>query len=108
MLDMSKYAVVQLLGKQHKVAEGDVIITDRVNHDEKKKFDVTDVLLVADGDKVSVGRPLVEKAKVTFSVQKQGRSAKLRVAKYKAKSRYRRVMGHRQPQSTLKVEKIVG
>jgi len=105
---MAKYAVIQLLGKQHRVTEGDEIVVDRVDHDEKKKFDVTDVLLVGDGAKVTVGQPLVEKAKVTLLVQKHDRADKIRVATYKAKSRYRKVKGHRQPQSTLTVEKIVG
>ncbi len=104
---MSNYAVIQLLGKQHRVSEGDVLVVDRVEQQEKKKFDITDVLLVGEGDKVKIGQPLVKGAKVTLSVQDHGRSDKLRVATYKAKSRYRKVKGHRQPQSTLKVEKIV-
>ena len=103
---MSKYAVIQLLGKQHKVTEGETIVVDSVSQEPGKKFDVTDVLLVVDGDKVSVGQPTVEKAKVTLSVVAQGKGEKIRVAKYKSKSRYRKVKGHRQLQSTIKVEKI--
>lgn len=105
---MSKYAIVQLLGKQHRVAEGDLLVVDRVENKPTEKFDVTDVLLVADGAKITVGQPLVSKAKVTFSVESAERGEKIRVAKYKAKSRYRKVQGHRPLQSTLKVEKIVG
>ncbi|MFZ5437787.1 MAG: 50S ribosomal protein L21 [Patescibacteria group bacterium] len=103
---MSKYAVIQLLGKQHQVTEGETIVVDSVPQEEGQKFDVTDVLLVVDGDKISVGQPTVEKAKVTLSVVAQGKGDKIRVAKYKSKSRYRKTMGHRQLQSTLKVEKI--
>jgi large subunit ribosomal protein L21 len=103
---MSKYAVIQLLGKQHQVAEGDTIVVDKVPQEEGKKFDITDVLLVVDGDKISVGQPTVDKAKVTLSVVAQGKGEKILVAKYKSKSRYRKVNGHRQLQSTLKVEKI--
>jgi large subunit ribosomal protein L21 len=103
---MSKYAVIQLLGKQHRVTEGEVIVVDSVSQEDGAKFDVTDVLLVVDGDKISIGQPTVEKAKVTLSVVAQGKGKKIRVAKYKAKSRYRKVKGHRQHQSTLKVEKI--
>lgn len=105
---MSKYAVIQLLGKQIRVTEGETIVVDRVDHDEEKKFTITDVLLVGEGASISVGTPLVEKAKVTLSVLINDKAKKIRVAKFKAKSRYRRVMGHRQSQSTLKVEKIVG
>lgn len=103
---MSKYAVIQLQGKQHQVSEGETIVVDSVPQEEGKKFDVTDVLLVVDGDKISVGQPTVEKAKVTLSVVAQGKGDKIRVAKYKSKSRYRKVKGHRQLLSTLKVEKI--
>lgn len=106
MLAMSKYAVVQLLGKQYKVAEGDVLVVDHVDHKPAAKFDVTEVLLVADGASITVGQPTVAKAKVSFSVQSVGRGEKIRVAKYKSKSRYRKVRGHRSLQSTLKVEKI--
>ncbi|NCN45106.1 MAG: 50S ribosomal protein L21 [Candidatus Pacebacteria bacterium CG10_big_fil_rev_8_21_14_0_10_36_11] len=103
---MSKYAVIQLLGKQFQVEEGQTLIVDSLDQEIDKKFDVTDVLLVADGDKISVGQPTVEKAKVTMSVVAQGKGEKIRVLKYKSKSRYRKVHGHRQHQTTLKVEKI--
>lgn len=105
---MVQYAIVQLLGKQYKVSPGDSLVVDRVTAEAGKKLEVIDVLLIADGDKVTVGQPTVAKAKVTFTVGEHSRSKKLRVAKFKAKSRYRRVKGHRQSQSTLTVEKIVG
>lgn len=105
---MSQFAVIQLLGKQHKVAVGDTLVVDRLPQEVGKKFDVTDVLMIGDGAQVTVGQPLVEKATVTLSVQEQGRGEKIRVATYKAKSRSRKVRGHRQLQSTVKVEKIVG
>jgi len=104
---MSKYAVIQLLGKQHRVTEGETIVVDSVSQEDGAKFDVTDVLLVVDGDKISIGQPTVEKAKVTLSVVAQGKGKKIRVVKFKSKSRYRRVKGHRQHLSTLKVEKII-
>lgn len=103
---MSKYAIIQLQGKQFQVTEGDTFVVDSYDGEEGKNFDVTDVLLVADGEKISVGQPLVEKAKVTLSIVAQGKGDKIRVAHYKSKSRYRKVNGHRQVQSTLKVEKI--
>jgi large subunit ribosomal protein L21 len=105
---MSKYAVIQLLGKQHIVAEGDTLVVDKVSEEPKSKLEITDVLLVADGKEVTIGQPMVAKAKVTLAVQETKRGDKLRVATYKAKSRSRKVKGHRQLQSTLLVEKIVG
>jgi large subunit ribosomal protein L21 len=103
---MTQYAIIQLLGKQYKVAKGDTLVVDRLPDAEKKKFDVTDVLLVADGAKITVGQPTIAKAKVTLMVQSHDRADKIRVATYKAKSRHRKVKGHRQFQSTVLVEKI--
>ncbi|HEX9817699.1 MAG TPA: 50S ribosomal protein L21 [Patescibacteria group bacterium] len=105
---MAKYAVIQLLGKQHLVSEGEILIVDKVEQEPKTKLVVTDVLLVTDGKEVAIGQPTVAKAKVTLSVQDTSRGDKLRVATYKAKSRTRKVKGHRQLQSSLLVEKIVG
>lgn len=103
---MSKYAIIKLSGKQFKVAEGDVFITDRLEEEEDKTFLTKEVLLLNDGQKVKIGQPFVEDAEVELKVKVHQRSKKLRVAKYKAKSRYRRVYGHRQPQSVVEIVSI--
>ncbi|MBD3250567.1 MAG: 50S ribosomal protein L21 [Candidatus Pacebacteria bacterium] len=103
---MSKYAIIRLSGKQFMVNEGDEFIVDRLAQDEGKDFTTDEVLLVKDGKDVKVGQPLVKDAQVKIQVVSHQRSAKLRVAKYKAKSRYRRVKGHRQPQSVVKIVSI--
>ena len=104
------YAIVQLLGKQFKVEEGKTFITDRVTDKEVgESFTVTDVLLVADETgktKAKVGTPTVKGAEVTLKVIENGRAKKIRVLKYKSKSKYRKVIGHKQHQSTLEVVKI--
>ena len=63
--------------------------------------------VVNDGD-VKVGAPVVEGAKVTAKVLEQGKQKKIRIFKYKAKSNYRRRMGHRQPYTKVTIEKIEG
>lgn len=103
---MSKYAIIQLQGKQLKVSENETVIVDRVEADVDAKLTVSEVLLVVDGDKRQVGQPLVAGAKVELKVVAHGQGEKLRVFKYKSKSRYRRTQGHRQQQSTLTVAKI--
>ncbi len=103
---MKKYAIVKLLGKQYKLSEGDQITVDRVPHEEKETFDVDEVLLKHDGKKAVFGQPLVKNAVVTFKVKSVHQSKKIRVATYKAKSRYRRVKGHKQMINTLEVVKI--
>ncbi len=103
---MSKYAIIQLQGKQVKVSENDTVVVDRVDGAIDSTLTVSEVLLVVDGDKRQVGQPLVTGAKVQLKVLSHGRGEKVRVFKYKSKSRYRRTQGHRQDQSTLSVAKI--
>lgn len=100
------YAIIQIAGKQYKVSPKDEIIVDRQDVKEGEKVTTSDVLLVGDGDKVTVGTPLVDKASVVYSVKNHQRGEKIRVATYKSKSRYRRVKGHRQEQSVLTIEEI--
>lgn len=100
-------AIIQLQGKQHIVVVGDVLVIDRLETAEVgKKLEVTDVLLTTDGTKTEVGTPLLKGAKVTFEVIEHAKGDKIRVFKYKSKSKYRKTNGHRQLQTTLKVVTI--
>ena len=101
-----KYAVVRIQGKQHLVTAGQKLIVDRLPGKETDKVEFKEVLLTIDGDKVAVGQPLVKGAAVTAVITAQSRGEKIRVSKFKSKSRYRRVKGHRQFQTELKVVKI--
>lgn len=101
-----KYAVIQLNGKQYRVTEDQVLTVDRVEQEEGSSFDAAEVLLVVDGDKRTIGTPTVDKAKVKLNVVSHEKDDKIRVATYKAKSRVRKVYGHRQPISTVKVVSI--
>ena len=85
-----KFAVIKIQGHQYKIIEGDEILVDKINEDVPN----ADVLLVSDGDKVLVGKPVVKKASVKFKVLvKDEKGKKLTVRKYKAKSRYRKKIG---------------
>ena len=103
---MTKYAVISLAGKQYRVQEGDEFVVDKLDQPEGESMTVDQVLLLKADDKLQIGTPLVEKAKVKLEIVAQQKSKKLRVAKFKAKSRYRRVYGHRQHQSVVKVTSI--
>jgi large subunit ribosomal protein L21 len=100
------YAIIQLQGKQFKVSEGQKLTVDLLPQEVGAKMEVTDVLLASDGKNVQVGQPLVEGAKVTLEVLESGKDAKLRVFKYKSKSKYRKTIGHRQRITNLEVAKI--
>lgn len=100
---MAKYAVVRITGKQYKVEEGQEILVDKLV--DPKKISA-EVLLIADGDKVSVGKPTLKseiKFKVVTDLEK---GEKVEIYKFKAKSRYKRHTGFRAQYTRLLVEKI--
>jgi large subunit ribosomal protein L21 len=102
------YAIVRSGGKQYRVEVGNRINVEKLNGAEGDKVELADVLLLADGENVMAGNPLVPGAKVTASVVEQGRAPKVVIFKYKSKVRYRRRTGHRQPFTRLAIEEIVG
>lgn len=99
------YAIIQLQGKQYRVSEGDTFDVDRLAGEEKK-ITVSDVLLVNKDGKISLGQPLVKTATVTLDVIEELRGEKIRVFKYKSKSRYRKSRGHRQDLTRVSVSSI--
>ena len=102
------YAVIKTGGKQYKVSEGDEIIVEKLNVEEGATVTFDEVFAVIDGEEIKIGQPKVEGAKVTASVVKNGKGPKIRIFKYKHKTNYRRRMGHRQPFTKVKIEKIEG
>lgn len=101
-----RWAIVSINGMQYKVQEGQELLVDRLGTEvgEKLKFDK--VLCFVDGNKIEIGQPEVSGASVEASVVAQTKGPKIVVSKYKAKSRYRRKLGHRSFYTKLKVEKI--
>ncbi|MBK8046826.1 MAG: 50S ribosomal protein L21 [Anaerolineales bacterium] len=100
------YAVIRTGGKQYSVAQGDSVEVERLAGDIGQSITIQDVLLVADGDKVSVGAPVVEGASVTAKITGQYRGTKIIVFKYRPKKRIRVRRGHRQYITRLQIESI--
>ncbi|MEX1026666.1 MAG: 50S ribosomal protein L21 [Candidatus Paceibacterota bacterium] len=106
--DSDEFAVIETGGKQYSVAVGDIITVER-NADGLKEGDkVTfeNVLIVDNGKDTTIGTPYIEKAKVEGVFESYGRAKKVDVVKYKAKSRYFKQKGHRQPFMKVKIEAI--
>jgi large subunit ribosomal protein L21 len=99
------YAVIRTGGKQYKVKVGDVIDVERLATDGGS-LELEPLLLVDDDGKVTSAAADLAKAKVTATVVDHRRGRKLRVFTYKNKTRQRRHLGHRQPLTRLKVERI--
>ena len=100
------YAIIKTGGKQYKVAEGDVIMVEKLAAGEGEAVVFDQVLTVVNDADVKIGTPVVEGAKVTGKVEAQGKDKKILVFKYKAKSNYRKRQGHRQPFTKVDIEKI--
>jgi large subunit ribosomal protein L21 len=102
-----KYAIVEDGGKQYKAVEGGTIEVDRFAAEEGDQLDLERVLLVADGENVQVGTPLVAGARVQATVVSQVKGPKLVVFRYKPKKRIRVKTGHRQKYTRLQIDSIV-
>ena len=100
------HAIIETGGKQYKVAEGDTLFIEKLPAAAGDAVPFSKVLAVIDGDKLTVGTPVVEGAKVDASVVKNGRGKKVIVFKYKPKKGYRRKQGHRQPYTKVTIGKI--
>ena len=106
MLTVMKYAVILSGGKQYRVSEGDTVAVDKLGLKANDAYTFADVLLFVDGDTKKFGAPKLEGVVVSGVVVDEKKTRKVRVAKFKAKARYRKVIGHRSIMTTVKVEKI--
>lgn len=102
------YAVVETGGKQYRVTEGDVIYVEKLEGAQGDSIDLSNVLLLSNEGDIKVGKPYVEGAKVSATIEDQGKAKKIIVFKFKAKKDYRKKQGHRQPYTKLKISKING
>jgi large subunit ribosomal protein L21 len=101
-----KYAIVEDGGKQFKAVEGATIDVDHFQSEIGEEIDLERVLLVSDGNDVTVGTPLVDGVKVQATVLSQIKGPKVVVFKYRPKKRYRVKTGHRQQYTRLKIDSI--
>ena len=100
------YAVIVTGGKQYKVSEGDTLFIEKLEVEEGSAVTFDQVLMVGDGEKITVGTPSVDGATVEAKVLKNGKAKKVYVFKMKRKKNYRRKKGHRQPFTKVTIEKI--
>jgi large subunit ribosomal protein L21 len=101
------YAVIRTGGKQYTVRAGETLDVERLDGEAGDSVELTDVLLVSDGDAVTVGEPTISGAKVVADIVEHGKGKKVVVFKYKPKIRYRKRTGHRQQFTRLSVKEIV-
>jgi large subunit ribosomal protein L21 len=101
------YAVVESGGRQYKAIEGQAITVEKLSYEAGSEIELDRVLLIADGDSVEIGRPVVEGAMVKATVLGEQKGPKIRIFKMHPRKRYRRRKGHRQMYTRLQIEEIV-
>lgn len=101
------YAVIKTGGKQYRVAAGETLKVETLDAEVGKTVSF-EVLMIGNGDKITVGAPLVAGASVKAEVVSHGRGDKVRIVKHRRRKHYHKEMGHRQNYTEVKFTEIVG
>jgi large subunit ribosomal protein L21 len=100
------FAIIKTGGRQHRVAEGDIIDVDFLDAEIGKEGVFADVLFVGDGENLTHGSPLIEGATVTGEVMEQRKDKKVIAFKYRRRKGYHRTVGHRRKLTRIKITEI--
>ena len=100
------YAVVKTSGKQYKVAVGEKLNVEQIPAELDSQIELTEVLMIADGDKLTVGTPTIAGAKVVAKVVEHGRGEKVRIFKMRRRKHYQKRQGHRQNYTRIEIVSI--
>ncbi len=100
------YAVIATGGKQYKVTKGETLRVEKLDGEEGDTVKLDRVLMVADGDQISVGSPVLDKAAVTARIKAQGRGDKVEIIKFRRRKHSRSQAGHRQSFTEIEVTDI--
>ena len=102
------YAVVKTGGKQYRVSAGDKLLIEKLPVEAGSQVVLDQVLLVADGDQVKTGTPLVPGAAVKATVLGQRKGEKIKIFKLRRRKHYRKTQGHRQTYTEIRIDGIEG
>ncbi|MEM1229847.1 MAG: 50S ribosomal protein L21 [Pseudomonadota bacterium] len=102
------FAVIASGGKQHRVRAGEVVRLEKLDGEPGDQVVFDQVMMIADGDKVSVGKPYVDGGSVVGEVVKQDRARKVHILKFKRRQNYMRRQGHRQWFTDVRITDIKG
>ena len=102
------YAIIETGGKQYRVSEGDILYIEKLDAEADSTVEFDRVMAVGKEDGTVIGAPVVEGAKVSAKVLKNGKAKKITVFTYRAKKDSKRKMGHRQPYTKIQIESVQG
>jgi large subunit ribosomal protein L21 len=100
------YAIVKTGGKQLKAAKDDVLIVEKIDGEPGTPIELSEVLMVVDGEKTKIGSPFVTGASVKVEIVRQAKGPKINAFNYKPKKNERKRWGHRQPQTHVRVIQV--
>ncbi len=100
------YAVMVTGGKQYRVMKGETLRVELLDAEPGSTVDFDQVLLVGDGEKITIGTPVVDGAKVSAAVKGHGRADKVRIVKFRRRKHHRKQMGHRQHYTEIEITGI--
>ena len=107
-MEHTMYAVIKSGGKQHRVVEGETLKLEKIEVATGETIDFDEVLMVANGDDIKIGEPLVAGAKVTAEVVSHGRGEKVTIIKFRRRKHHMKRQGHRQWYTEVKITGIKG
>ena len=102
------FAVIKTGGKQYRASAGDTLKVEKLEADEGASVQFDEVLMVGEGDSVTIGKPFVDGGSVAAKVLKQDRSKKVEIVKFHRRQNYRRTKGHRQPYTLIEITDVSG
>ena len=100
------YAVIRTGGKQYRVSAGDKLNIEKLDAQTGAELLINEVLMLGEGNEVTVGAPLVSGAAVKATVLAQGKGEKVRIFKMRRRKHYRKTQGHRQPYTSIRIDAI--
>jgi len=100
------YAVIKTGGKQHRVSVGEALKVEKIEAEAGAEIVLAEVLMVGEGDQVTIGAPLVNGASVKATVLAQGKGDKIRIFKMRRRKHYRKSQGHRQLFTEIRIDAI--
>ncbi len=100
------YAIVRTGGKQYQVSSGDQLRVEKIEGNVGDTIELSDVLMVVDGENIQVGQPVLENAKVVAKISEQGKAKKVLVFKKKKRKGYKVKNGHRQLYTALQIQEV--
>ncbi|MCK5010898.1 MAG: 50S ribosomal protein L21 [Deltaproteobacteria bacterium] len=102
------YAVIKTGGKQYRIVEGDLLRVEKIKGEIGEIVEFEEILVIANGERVEIGRPELSNSKVIGEIVEQGKAKKIIVFKSKRRKGYRKKQGHRQQYTVLKIKEIKG